>query len=243
MHTLVAIGYTRVIRRTLLQLLPGQYTTAYWTWEVEHSCYVPYETKASIAIEEAFQNSLPHVDLSTSLAAIPYTIDLVNKVQFRHSYNTQRNIQRCQLASGCTVQQLLTAAPSLASSSSGGTIQQQLTAIPSHSVNPTAGSPSSSSVATNSDDDVQFVKETKAPIKKKTATARKSPCKSGGGVTSGCGVPGLDGRFASYVKMVVSLTQEQDEVGIASQRVNCEFLYFLAMPNLYEQPDGGVRVW
>ena len=199
-YPLTSTGHRRAIRQTSLQLSSLQSTSAYWTWEVESSYFVPYSTKASIVIEEYFQKGLTDVNLSCTEASMPYTVNFTTKEQVRHFYNTRRSIQRCQLPSGKTIQSLLTTIP-----------LSTLHSTRTH--HPTASSLSSPAPGTScNDDDVVFVKETKASkqsrkkatdLSKKSSPPKRQAC-----------IVGLNDKFNIYVKIVESLTPEQDEVSV-----------------------------
>ena len=58
---------------------------------------MPYDIAATVDIETAYLNSHTSVDLSTTPANIPYTIDFTLSQQTRHHYNTRRQIKRIPL--------------------------------------------------------------------------------------------------------------------------------------------------
>ncbi len=70
---------------------------AIWEWEESPHKFVNYGIQASLDIETAYINKQTTIDLSTTPAHIPYTIDMVTMCQTRHNFGTTRQIQRVPL--------------------------------------------------------------------------------------------------------------------------------------------------
>lgn len=70
---------------------------ACWEWEESPGKYTPYTVQATVDIELAYMNSFRTVDLSTSPAQIPYTVDIHLQQQTRHGFGTKRRIRRVPL--------------------------------------------------------------------------------------------------------------------------------------------------
>ena len=69
----------------------------YWEWEDTPRHFTPYAINATIEIELAFMKRLSQIDLASTPACIPYTIDMIAMEQTRHGYNTKRTIKRISL--------------------------------------------------------------------------------------------------------------------------------------------------
>ena len=69
----------------------------YWEWEDIPRHFTPYAINATVEIELAFMKRLSQIDLASTPACIPYSIDMVAMEQTRHGYNTKRTIKRVSL--------------------------------------------------------------------------------------------------------------------------------------------------
>ena len=163
----------------------------YWQWDSGRGAYLCYSLEATVQIETHYQSmatgtsTMTTLDLSTTPAAIPYTIDFNNLTQMRHHYNTIRSIRRVSLT--IPLQELLsdggtpksgTAAPSFltpAGSVLAGKSTKRIKAKVLHKSTPAATGAMVSTVTTSSSGMVTRSKSSKPNKRSKKGTVSPPP--------------------------------------------------------------------
>jgi hypothetical protein len=71
----------------------------YWEWDSGVGCFLPYSMDAIVIIETHYcTNPTIPLNLQTTSANIPYSIDFTKMTQTRHGYGTARTIRRVPLS-------------------------------------------------------------------------------------------------------------------------------------------------
>ena len=89
----LSTGTERQVRRTTCSLPSSPDILAFWEWEVNRGCFVPYGIQASVDIEQAYLSGCRSVDLYTTASRLPYLVDMAKQIQTRHGYGTKRRVR------------------------------------------------------------------------------------------------------------------------------------------------------
>ncbi len=108
MHLLIA-GKMRPLRRSVHPLNSPAFSGVSWQWtgDIPHQ-WNAYDMQVACILEDAFCKSMRVIDLSQTVAQLPYTVDFHSMAQTRNQTGFSRKVRRIKLSMSYTQQSPLT---------------------------------------------------------------------------------------------------------------------------------------